>query len=325
LHAASRPFRIVRRWFKPGGAILTYHRIAPADSGPYGITTTPEHFAAHMEHLRRTCRPMSLTELAACTSSGTVPPRAVAVTFDDGYVDNLLHAKPVLDAWDIPATVFVATGYIGGEREFWWDELEQLLLGVRELPRRLELEVSGHLYGFAVADPAHREALLWELNTLLRGLPAEARNAALTAIRSWSQAVDRTREDRRPMTAEELLRLSSDGRVTLGAHSVSHPDLSCLPVAVQRAEIRESRRSLEALTGQLVAAHAHPFGFCNAETVAIVKEEGFELACAAAESSIEAGDDVFSLPRYIVRDWTSPTFRRVLEHHLVDRHPARTL
>ncbi len=56
--------------------------------------------------------------------------------------------------------------------------------------------------------------------------------------------------------------------------------------------------------------------------MAIVREEGFDLACSAADSSIEAGDDVFSLPRYIVRDWTPRIFRRVIEHHLVDRHPG---
>ena len=68
-------------------------------------------------------------------SGGDVPSAGVVVTFDDGYADNFHNAKPLLERYEIPATVFVTTGYLQDQREFWWDELERILLQPGTLPR----------------------------------------------------------------------------------------------------------------------------------------------------------------------------------------------
>src|SRR5262245_38128283 len=108
--------------------ILMYHRIADVPLAPWSMCVAPEHFAAHLLMLRQYAIPMSLNQLAHAYHAGNLPQRAVAITFDDGYADNLHHAKPLLERYGIPATVFVTTGYVGSTREFWWDELERVLL-----------------------------------------------------------------------------------------------------------------------------------------------------------------------------------------------------
>ncbi|HET9531812.1 MAG TPA: polysaccharide deacetylase family protein, partial [Blastocatellia bacterium] len=118
--------RLLRKRLDRRAVILMYHRVAEVRSDPWSLCVTPQHFAEHMEILRRHARPISLRELTGALREGSVPRRSVVVTFDDGYLDNLKNARPLLERYDIPATFFIATGYLGGEREFWWDELERM-------------------------------------------------------------------------------------------------------------------------------------------------------------------------------------------------------
>jgi peptidoglycan/xylan/chitin deacetylase (PgdA/CDA1 family) len=79
----------------------------------------------------------------------------VVVTFDDGYADNLHHAKPLLERYGIPATVFVTSDYIGQEHEFWGDKLERLLLQPGALPQTLQLQVNGTAYQWSLGEAAY--------------------------------------------------------------------------------------------------------------------------------------------------------------------------
>src|SRR5687768_13528618 len=134
------------RWLRSrlikGGLILSYHRVVETSQDPYAISVTPQHFAQQLQILRQYAHPMPLGELVQALQEGDVPPRAVAITIDDGYVDNLYNVKPLLEHYQIPATTFIATGYMG--REFWWDELARILLPPRLLPDRLYLPLGSN-------------------------------------------------------------------------------------------------------------------------------------------------------------------------------------
>jgi peptidoglycan/xylan/chitin deacetylase (PgdA/CDA1 family) len=102
-----------------------------------------QHFAEHLEILRTRYGPMRLQELTKRLQSGPLPRRKIVVTFDDGYADSLLNAKPLLERHEIPATVFVTSGNVGQEREFWWDELDRVFLHSGRLPKELRLVIDG--------------------------------------------------------------------------------------------------------------------------------------------------------------------------------------
>ncbi len=141
--------RGVRRWVRacaPHAIVLLYHRVAELESDAQWLAVTPERFAAQMDLLRSRYRVVSLRELTHCLREERVPRNAVVVTFDDGYADNLHNAKPILKRYGIPATVFVCTSGIQGRREFWWDELERLLLETPRLPDTLSLVLHGREY-----------------------------------------------------------------------------------------------------------------------------------------------------------------------------------
>jgi len=240
--------------FRPEVVILAYHRVFEASSDPQLLCVTPQHFAEHLEHLRRHYRIMSLCDLARALREGLLQKRAVVITFDDGYADNLLNAKPLLERYEAPATVFVATGYVGRGREFWWDELERLLLWTPQLPECLQVTLNGvayewHLDKYAQFpekerisyrqwhvelpdDPTLRHWAYRELHRLLRSPEEEGREAVLAQLRAQSEDEGSGRADCRTMTPEEVRRLAEGGLVAVGAHTETHPVLATQPVQI---------------------------------------------------------------------------------------------
>ena len=148
----------VRRYRKqraPGGVILMYHHVAQVDADPWCLSVTPENFAQQLNVLRQHTRLISLQQLASAIRTGELVDRSSVITFDDGYADNLHCAKPILERFDVPATVFIVSGRLGEDREFWWDELHQLLMHQELLPPRLDLTLEKDVYSWELG--AERE------------------------------------------------------------------------------------------------------------------------------------------------------------------------
>ena len=129
-----RLVRRLHRWFRRRGgpAILMYHRIAVPNVDPWRLSVSPERFAERVQALRERRTVLSMDAFVARLQSGDLPHDALALTFDDGYPDNLHQAKPILEAAGVPATVFLTTGRIGTSEEFWWDELARMVLSRAE-------------------------------------------------------------------------------------------------------------------------------------------------------------------------------------------------
>ena len=135
------------------GPILMYHRIGDFQSDPWGLAVSPRHFAEHLEVLRKHCQPRPLAQTVKAIQHQVLPwGRTLVVTFDDGYADSLHHAAPLLDRYDVPATLFLTSGYIGGAREFWWDALERILLGPEVLPAELRLTAAGRISEWSLGE-----------------------------------------------------------------------------------------------------------------------------------------------------------------------------
>ena len=129
---------------RPQPLILMYHRVAAPTVDPWGLAVHPDRFAVHMEVLRKHRTPLPMSEVVQRLQDGTLPDNAVAVTFDDGYVDNVSDARPRLAAAGVPATIFLVADAIGQAREFWWDEVARGILGRREA-LDCEIPVNGGL------------------------------------------------------------------------------------------------------------------------------------------------------------------------------------
>ena len=331
----------INRYVSSRALILLYHRIAEADSDPWQLAVTPGHFEEHLQILSRFGRIMPLHGLAVAVQRGTLPRRAVIVTFDDGYADNLSNAKPLLQKYEVPATVFITTGYTGEDREFWWDELDKLFLQPGALPSDLTLSVNGTEYHWELGegnvyedaslacnlgwkawqenDPTSRHSIYRSLWSLMHPLPDSKRRQIGDELLEWAGATGSARPMRRPLSAGEIGELSDGGLIEIGCHTVTHPQLSKLTSDAQWREICQSKASLEEILGKPVAAFAYPYGReCDytGETMTIVRNAGFDCACSTSIRVVRRGADQFQLPRLQVPDVDGDSFARILSEWL---------
>lgn len=318
----------------PGGMILTYHRVARVAADPQLLAVTPEHFAEHLEVLRSLLRPMPLAAMAA--SPDRLPENAVALTFDDGYADNLCEAKPLLEHAGVPATFFIATGFTEEPREPFWNALHRIFLQPNSLPQTLVLEDLGytadlgdaasysparfeadrHWNVLTDAVPTPRQRIYRDLCGMLQQAPTARREHLLAQLQAWAGIDPAPLPEHRMMNVEELRRLRAGGLLELGAHTVTHPLLSAETDDEQALEITQSKQQLEAFLDETATSFSYPFGGRHDFTpasIAAAWAAGFHCACANFRGWVTPQVDRFQLPRFVVRDGDGEAFARQLD------------
>jgi peptidoglycan/xylan/chitin deacetylase (PgdA/CDA1 family) len=326
----------VRSTLVPGTVILLYHRVAELPADPQLLCVRPGHFLEHLEVCRKAAKVVPLRSLVNSLDRGKIPGRGIVVTFDDGYSDNLHSARPLLERRETPATVFVSPGSVGTDRELWWDELERIFLGPNPLPETLSLQIHGTRHEWRMDkgnggnrpgddqdwslleknDPSPRHRVYRSLCAAFGPLPGKDRQRLLDELRAWAGMDSAGRPSHRLLARDEVLELAEAGLVEIGAHTVTHPVLSSLSEEEQRAEIKDSKSRLEEILGQPVTSFSYPFGLrrdYTEATVSIVRESGFECACANIPGIVRSRADRFQLPRVVVRDWDGDEFGRRLK------------
>jgi peptidoglycan/xylan/chitin deacetylase (PgdA/CDA1 family) len=327
LRIGTRVRSIVRGLWPPAPKplILMYHRIAEAPIDPWDLAVSPAHFEEQLQVLRRHRYPLGLAEFVRRLIDGTLPPHAVVLTFDDGYVDNVTAAKPRLAAADMPATVFLVTGYIDRREPFWWDELASLVYS-EDGPRRFDLAIGGDTVHVdfeaegtqrrdcsSPSDPsAKRRFMLHQIWQRLRQLRSEERDSVMADLRSILATPGHSAAMGRAMTGEDVRALVRDGLVTIGAHTVTHPVLAGLDSSTRRRELDESKLACESLVEAPVGSFAYPYGSFDASAREAVKAAGFSLACSTQATAVGAAFDLFALPRLQISNLAGDAFEQTL-------------
>lgn len=291
------------RWLfnmlSPAGAgarlsVLIFHRVLAEPDPLFPGEPDAVRFQAQMRWIKSWFNVLPLPEAIARLRADRLPPRAAAITFDDGYADNFTIALPILRQAGLPATFFIATGYLDGGR-MWNDTVVEVVRGA-EGP---ELDLMHFKLGrYSVRTLQERRRSLAQLLDELKYLDPAARSGVVAEI--GAHAAIQTPLDLM-LTSEQVHALAAAG-MTIGAHTVRHPILSRIPENEARAEMGESKEQLEVITGGKVSLFAYPNGKPGTDYtdthVRLARETGFDAAFSTGWGAATAGSDIFQIPRF---------------------------
>jgi len=309
------------------GLVLRYHALtdgpAPAPYAAADVCLSVDAFRLQMAFVRRAYRVVGLDELVAAAAAGSpLPPRALAVTFDDGYADNHRLGLPVLRALGLTATVYVATGPLDGGPPLWMCSVRALVMGASGPT----LDVPG-MAPMTLGPVAEREPVVRALTRALVPLASAERAACLTAAAA-AAGVDLGHALAGAMLSWDQVRELAASGWTIAAHTVTHPNVVLTPPAEAEAEIAGSRDALAAAVRAPIEHFAYPntggrHRYFDADAAALVRRLGFRSAATSRPGALHPGTDVFALPRIGVTPRLGPVteLAPTLERQRLSRDP----
>ena len=298
-----------------GSIALVYHRAAHDDVDPWRLAVSPEHLSEHLEILAEHTRPVHASALHSAREKGSIPRRTTVLTFDDGYADLATEIAPRLERAGVPATVYVVSGAVDRDREFWWDALARALLGPDGGRGILDLAIGDRKERWDVGSTTQRSALHRDLWARIRTRPPAERDELAEQVLAWAGLPREARPSHRTVTSAQLQDLASHPLVELGAHTANHAWLAGLAAADQAREIEQGRSELEAAVSQPIRSFAYPHGGWSdvgPTALAAARAAGFDTAFLATPGRLVTRGDPHRLPRVFVEDMDGEGFAALL-------------
>jgi peptidoglycan/xylan/chitin deacetylase (PgdA/CDA1 family) len=281
--------------------VFIFHRVHAVVDPLFPDEVDAARFDAMLGWLKAWFDVLPLDEAIARLQAGSLPARAAALTFDDGYADNHDVALPLLQQHGLPCSFFVATGFLDGGR-MWNDTVIEAVR--RCTAPKLDLRgltgAQGRELGvFDVQGSAAQRATLAALIPQVKYLEPEQRQACVAAIAERTAAP--LPEDLM-MTSEQVRALRRAGML-IGAHTVSHPILATLSRQAAGDEIERSRSHLQGILGEPVTLFAYPNGKPGTDYLPevhpqLVRELGFAGAVSTQWGASRQGDDPYQVKRF---------------------------
>jgi peptidoglycan/xylan/chitin deacetylase (PgdA/CDA1 family) len=328
----SKSFRHVHYWLQKKAVVLSYHRITRMDIDPWELAVSPENFEQHLQILKK-YNLVTPDQLSKHLKNGTLKNKMVCVTFDDGYHDNYRLAKPLLEKYKSPATIFIPVHFIGQSKLFWWDELQAILLGKHHLPQRLSISIANDKLEFDLNDDAQfnevhyrkntswiwyeeiktkRAELYLEIWKRLKPLQYAEIDEIMERLRQWCSCNMVFDNDSLPMNDNELKNIIIHPLFSIGIHTVTHPALAFHTRQVQFTEISNCKKQLEDLASHPINTIAYPYGIYNDDTIDIANQLGLESGFTTQGNAVLSKDHPLKLARVHVKNWDGEEFERKL-------------
>lgn len=287
--------------------VLIYHRVVNLPLDPQLLCVSPDNFDVHLQELDRNYRVIPLVQMLEECANGTVVPGSVSLTFDDGYLDNLTNALPLLEKYGMHATIFITSGMVGLNEEFWWDAVERIFLTGLRLPQ--DLSFAGRKWRLH----SDKEKLMAcdDVCSLLRDQFPETMDQSLQFLYIWSGTTSTARPSHSIVNYLQLQQLAASPYIEIGAHAKHHVRLSGLPAHRQHIEVAASKQQLEAVIGKQIRLFSYPFGTTDdftVDTVQAVINAGYYAAIANIQAEITLPIDLYTVPRRLVRNWSNSEF-----------------
>jgi len=294
---------LARRLQGRRGAILRYHSVTDDESATLGyldsgLMVTAAAFQSQLKYVKRHYTVVPLDEMVDRIHAGrSLPRHAAAITFDDGYRDNYTQAYRLLRAEGLPATFYVTTGALDGGPPLWTAKLRYM---VRTSTREQVVLPAGLGSAVSVRQPAERQAVFTSLIVALKHVPSTRRCELVEELAVAFGVSDFSALDGIMMSWDELREMSANG-MTIGAHTVSHPNLPKTDVEEATREVCQSRDMIADQLGVPVPHFSYPNGrgaaHMNDSVREIVRRAGFRSAVTSLPGCVEVGADPWTLKR----------------------------
>jgi peptidoglycan/xylan/chitin deacetylase (PgdA/CDA1 family) len=283
----------------PAGArgrlsILIFHRVLPKPDPLAPDEPDVVRFEAQMQWVRRWFNVLPLGRAVDMLYEGTIPARALSITFDDGYADNEALAAPILKRLGLSATFFISTGFLDGGC-MWNDRVIEAIRGCQA--DAIDLRPIGFDHHPLHSDAARRDAIATLLKAV-KHLESEPRARAVDDIVAAAGVQGTPLLMMRPAQVRRLRTLGME----IGAHTITHPILTRLAPEAAMRELADSKGYLQDLLGEPVKLFAYPNGVPGqdyaAEHVEMARDCGFKAAVSTAWGAASVRSHRFQLPRF---------------------------
>ena len=279
--------------------ILCYHNVGEAGRGYLGSTRSipVDSFEAQMRWLKNSVDVVSLDEITS--ANGMLRRHQVAITFDDGYLNNVETVMPIMQKLGLPMTWFVATRFVDDPGQLpWWDQIDLLLQQSGGRVEFAEAEVRG---AYDLAQPGDRAWLDKNLRAIIKNVARGRRDAiAAELAQQLANIVDiPPNAFARP---EEIAAIDWDG-LEIGGHTVSHPNMAACEENSRLEELQLGKQRLEQISGQKLNWFAYPFGgpdTYDEATAESVRASGFRGAVTLEAGIVSADSNPYMLPRLAI-------------------------
>lgn len=218
----------------------------------------------------------------------------VAVTLDDGYRNNISLALPVFKQFGVPLTWFVATKYVEDDLLPWWDLVDFV---ARKTQHTLTIQTGKSQYSFDLSDEEDRTCFRLRCRRWFQKADPDTASHVRHQIEN---SIPNGPPSNAFASRQQIVEASRSPLVSLGGHTVSHPNLGRLSASDIRHEVREGKKQLESWTGDSIRWFAYPYGqreHWDGRTKRIVREEGFNGAVTTVRAYADQGADQFEIPR----------------------------
>ncbi|MCW8889429.1 MAG: polysaccharide deacetylase family protein [Sedimenticola sp.] len=276
--------------------ILIYHQVLSVDEPVREDCITRDEFDQQMAIISKVFHVISIDQALAYLDQGKIPPRSVVITFDDGYANNYYEALPVLKKYDLPATLYVVGSAVQGG-ELWNDTVYELIHSAE--PEEIDLNVFG-MGKQRITDSAVRHTVSDQLITKFKTLPPDEQNKAIRQLR---KIIGCSELDKRNMlTAEELVKLSEEPRMTIGSHTMWHPMLSYIGITDAENDVKRGKEYIEEIIKKPIEHFAYPYGkygkHFHAEHLNMIAALGFKSAVTTNWGSVNKDSSRYFLQRF---------------------------
>ena len=244
--------KYLERFEEPGRKhILLYHRVCDLKDDIWNMSVSPAMFDKHMKYVKDNYDIVRVKDIDF--EDGR---EQLAITFDDGYYDIYRNALPILEKYEVPATLYVTTGNIDTPNEFWWDQIQKCFFDNEYCPDSIEL--FGEVFDLSTREK--RELVCWGIREICLKLDWKDRENTLAHIKTVTHDDGESRTQYRSLSSEELVKLDKSVYMDIGGHTVTHCRLSSLDVARVKEEIINSKKEIEKKLSHEITTFSFPFG-----------------------------------------------------------------